>query len=114
MLAAELERAQDGPLWLRRRWGGVLEWLSEREAGWSGPGLVALTDRALVFDGGPRRTTSLGTVRDVRRHHEYVWVGRARAHDWLVRCATPADAERLTARLREAVRLGERGASGAS
>ena len=73
-----------------------------RRADWQGPGAVGLTDQSLVFDGPRTRRTSLRTIESVVRRGETVWLRRRRAHDWLVRCASEADAVALADALRQA------------
>ena len=94
MLAAESQAA-------RRRWPGgvtnarVVERLGDRRAEWEGPGSVAVAGGRLVFRGPTVRRTSLGTVERVVARDDLVWVWRRRAHDWLIWCASPADADAL-------------------
>ena len=63
---------------------------------WGGPGLVALTDRHLIFDGaGRRRQTSLGTIVAVEQAGDAVWIQRRRAHDWLLYLTGEQEARRV-------------------
>ena len=81
----------------------MVRWLGDREGAWGGPGTAAIDDRRLILAGDHRRHASLRTIERVRRSRRHVWVERTHAHDWLVRCATEADADRLAALLQEAV-----------
>lgn len=74
----------------------------EKASDWADRGAVTVIDAHLVFEGERRRRTSLSTVGAVERYEALVWVRRVRAHDWLVRCRTDAEAEGLVAALRRA------------
>lgn len=76
----------------------VLRRLADAD-GWRGPGTVTVTDRQLVLDGPSRHRATLATVEAVDRAGTLVWVRRRRAHGWLLRCRTEADAEAVAAAL---------------
>ena len=69
--------------------------LDARDDAWDGLGEAAVTGTHLVFRGDRTRRTSLPTVSDVVADGCLLWVLRPRAHDWLVRFETSADAERV-------------------
>lgn len=125
MLAAEVRRAERQPRaaaawsevsWDPRTWfqtGAVRRppgrptstaaRLGAAEAAWRGPGTVRLTKTRLVFEDDEGRGRSrLATVRAVERDGALLWVHRRRAHDWIARFASAADARRIEAALREA------------
>ena len=106
MLAAESRAAAESATswagwWLFRRRvpprpEDVARALADTTATWAGPGRARATDTQLVLEGaGQERRTSLATVEDVVADGRVLWVRRRRAHDWLVRCETEADAVRL-------------------
>jgi len=65
-------------------------------------GDIRVTPEHVVFrlPGGRDRTTSRRTIRQVVHDGRLVWIQRQNAHDWLVRCRSEADAERLEQMLR--------------
>ncbi|WP_412060925.1 hypothetical protein [Rubrivirga sp. IMCC45206] len=91
------------------RWFGTVsqtelaERLAEAPVTWTGAGSVFVDATRLVLDDPRRRqTASLSTITSVVRHEDTVWVRRQRAHNWLIECASEADAKRLHTALVEA------------
>ena len=82
-----------------RRAGSVAERLAESGA-WLGPGDVGVEDGRLVLRGPTTNTAGLATIEEVVQDDDLVWVRRRRAHDWLVACASEADAQALAESLR--------------
>lgn len=94
VLAAESHAARHGWFGADSR-AEVARVLARRHARWLGTGPVTVADRRLLFGGPSPRRTSLDTVERVVVTGAAVWVLRRHAHDWLIECASPADAGAL-------------------
>lgn len=101
---AEQGRGDDRPFW-QRVWSPsaplnlteTVRVLDARDAAWDGPGRATVTYSHLVFDDdrSVTRRTTLETIREAVTAGRVLWLRRDHAHDWLVRFATDADADRV-------------------